>query len=110
MCAAVRVLVVGKLFSDTLKSIVFDDLFTVITAVPRAVFSTLVIGGTSFSADNCTVNTVISLGLVGVLSSPHPATPTAAITTAITRRFIVSSSEPYLLPLPAHVESHVDFV
>ena len=64
---AVRVLVVGKLFSDTLKSMVFVALLIVITAVPRAVLSAFVIGGTSFSADSCTVKMVMSLGVVGVL-------------------------------------------
>ena len=79
----------GKLFSETLKSILLVALLIVITAVPRAVDSALVIGGTSFSADRFTVKMVVSLGAVGVLLLPHPAAPkTRIVTAASARRFI----------------------
>jgi len=90
MCATFTTLPAGKLLSDTLKSIEFVALLMVITAVPRAVASAFVIGGTSFSADNGTVNTVMSLGDGPVLLPPHPATAKPRIVTATSaRRFIV---------------------
>jgi hypothetical protein len=59
----------------------------VMTAVPRAVDSAFVIGGTSFCADNCTVKMVVVLGDAGLLL-PHPAAPTVRMLTASANRFI----------------------
>jgi hypothetical protein len=74
----------GKLFNDTLKSTVFFTVSIVMTAVPRAVDSAFVIGGTSFRADSCTVKIFVVLGDVGVLLLlPHPAAPIARTVTAI---------------------------
>jgi len=82
------VLVGVKPFSDTLKSIVLAWELMVMTAVPRAPLSALVIGGFSFSADNCTVNTVMLLGAGVLVLLPQPAAP-IVIATAIASRLIV---------------------
>src|SRR5260221_5076564 len=87
MWAMLTALHAGKLFSDTLKSTVFFTESIVMTAVPRAVASAFVIGGTSFSADNCTVKMVVVLGDDGGLL-PHPAAPIDSMLTAIANRFI----------------------
>jgi len=87
MCATFAWLPAGKLFNDTLKSMVFAAELMVMTAVPRPVLSAFVIGGTSFCADSCTVKIVRLLGVVGELL-PQPAAPIARILTAIANRFI----------------------
>jgi hypothetical protein len=89
MWATFTTLPAGKLFSETLKSIRLLVLCTVITAVPRAEISAFVTAGTSFSAESCTVKIVVSLGVLGLLLLPHPATPKIAIVAATSaRRFI----------------------
>src|SRR6266550_7840557 len=78
----------GKLFNDTLKSTVLVCELIVMTAVPRAVFSAFVTGGTSLAGDSWTVKMVVLLGVVGVDLLPHPAAPIARMLTTIASRFI----------------------
>jgi hypothetical protein len=87
MCAMFTLLVDVKPVSDTLKSIVLACELMVMTAVPRAPLSALVIGGFSFCADNGTVKTVMLLGAGVLLLLPHPAAP-MVIATAIASRLI----------------------
>src|SRR2546423_4532237 len=98
MCAARMTVPFGKLFSDTLKSMVFESEWTVITAVPRPLDSALVTSGTSLAGLNWTVKTVVVDGLVELLL-PQPVTARAAARhETMARRFIM------ILPLELATE------
>src|SRR5437763_12293665 len=77
MWAARMTVPLGKLFIETLKSMVFESEWMVMTAVPRPLDSAFATGGTSFDGSRFTVKTFVVDGLVELLL-PQPATARAA--------------------------------
>ena len=74
MCAARITVPAGKLLTDTLKSMVFESEWTVMTAVPRPPDSEgSASAGTSFDGSKVTVKTLVFDGAVELLL-PQPAT------------------------------------
>src|SRR4029453_1600619 len=91
MCAPRTIVPGGKPVTGTEKAAVpppvtvpaaLRGTVSVIVATPRALASTLVTGGTSFAALNCAVNGIgpVFDGVVGVSSSPQPASIISADT------------------------------